>query len=85
VCSPPPPQQQQQQQQLPAKCLFSGGSFNFSRVSVSLKLSPSRQVQLSSRQARDHATTSDDGFLFLPMAAAADGSSFPPDMLQVSD
>ncbi len=79
VCAPPPPQQQQQQ--LPAKCLFGGSSFNVSRVSVSLKLNP-RPRQLPSRQSHDDTKASDDGFLFLAMAAAADGGSFPPYMLQ---
>jgi hypothetical protein len=82
-------QQQQQQQQEPVKCLFNSASYVASRVSVSLALDPSlvlypaplRPLAASLAESQREAA----GYVFLPMAAAANGSSFPPHMLRVSN
>ena len=78
-------QQQHQQSEAASKCMFGGGSFLASRVSVSLAIDDdaTRQAGGSTQEASASLQTEPEVFLFLPMAAAADGGSFSPHMLQV--
>jgi len=78
-------QQQQQQQQADDTCAFGGGSFMATRISLSLTQNPSQTALDLSEEPLDSSqrVSTPSSFLFLPMAAAADGTSLPPHMLQV--
>jgi hypothetical protein len=75
--------QQHQQNDAPFKCMFGGGSFLASQVSVSLAIDDDATRQAGGQEESARLQTEPEVFLFLPMAAAGDGSSFSPHMLQV--
>ncbi len=68
---------------MPFDCLFDRGFFLATRVAVSLTVDSAVAHYLHDTK-RASLQPAPESFLFLPMAAAANGSSFPPHALQAS-